>query len=89
MVGRACLGRPWIFSELREMFEGSYPAAPPCLGRVVAAMGDHLQRWAAHEDSAKSAVLQMRKLVPCYLLVGAGAAYVATACAGCCLTAVR
>jgi hypothetical protein len=73
MVGRACLGRPWLFSELAHMFGGRYPGPPPRLGRALAALEDHLLRLAAHEGSGASAVLKMRKMVPLYLQVGAGA----------------
>eukprot|EP00798_Chlamydomonas_sp_ICE-L_P020935 gene20935-27784_t len=31
MVGRGCLGRPWLFSDLESMFQGQHP---PCLGEV-------------------------------------------------------
>jgi tRNA-dihydrouridine synthase B len=89
MVGRACLGRPWLFSELRNMLEGRYPGGPPALGKAVEAMGQHLQRWAEHDGSGKSAVLQMRKLVPCYLMVGAGSTCTLAALpCGCCVLAV-
>jgi hypothetical protein len=71
MVGRACLGRPWLFSDLAAMFAGRYPGPPPALAQAVAAMREHLLRWAAHEGSATSAVLKMRKLVPLYLQVRA------------------
>ncbi len=35
VVGRACLGRPWLFRELRQVFAGQEPSQPPCLGEVV------------------------------------------------------
>jgi nifR3 family TIM-barrel protein len=47
IVGRGCLGRPWLFRELAEMFQGKYPAPPPNLGEVLAIMLDHAERLAA------------------------------------------
>ena len=35
VVGRACLGRPWLFQELRDVFRGIEPGKPPKLGAVA------------------------------------------------------
>jgi nifR3 family TIM-barrel protein len=42
VVGRGCLGRPWLFADLFNMFEGKRPACPPNLGQVVELMKEHL-----------------------------------------------
>ncbi len=34
VVGRGCLGRPWLFRDLADAFDGREPAAPPSLGEV-------------------------------------------------------
>ena len=44
IVGRGCLGRPWLFAELAEVFAGREPALPPDFGRIVAVMSDHARR---------------------------------------------
>jgi nifR3 family TIM-barrel protein len=41
VVGRGCLGRPWLFGELAAVFEGREPPAPPTLGTVAATMAEH------------------------------------------------
>ena len=41
VIGRGCLGRPWLFRELAELFEGRTPPAPPALGEVVEVMIEH------------------------------------------------
>ncbi|MBV9293178.1 MAG: tRNA dihydrouridine synthase DusB, partial [Frankiales bacterium] len=38
VVGRGCLGRPWLFRDLADAFAGRPVAAPPPLGEVVAVM---------------------------------------------------
>jgi nifR3 family TIM-barrel protein len=47
IVGRGCLGRPWLFRELSNMFDGKYPDEPPRLGVVLSIMKDHAARLAA------------------------------------------
>jgi len=47
IVGRGCLGRPWLFRELAEVFAGVEPTPPPRFGEVVDVMVDHAQRLAA------------------------------------------
>ncbi len=42
VVGRGCLGRPWLFADLAAMFRGERPSAPPTLGEVCAIMREHL-----------------------------------------------
>jgi len=42
VVGRGCLGRPWLFDDLKRMFEGERPTEPPTLGKVVDLMKAHL-----------------------------------------------
>jgi nifR3 family TIM-barrel protein len=49
VVGRGCLGRPWLFRDLADVFDGREPADPPALGVVIDIMLEHLQRlceWA-------------------------------------------
>lgn len=41
VVGRGCLGRPWLFQDLARVFAGREPADPPSLGGVVDVMQEH------------------------------------------------
>jgi len=43
VIGRGCLGRPWLFRECDDVFEGREPADPPCLGEVADVMLEHAQ----------------------------------------------
>lgn len=44
IVGRGCLGRPWLFQELAEVFEGREPPDPPDLKQVLKVMFLHARR---------------------------------------------
>lgn len=44
IVGRGCLGRPWLFRDLSAVFEGKEPEDPPDLGQVCQVMLRHA-RW--------------------------------------------
>jgi len=41
VVGRGCLGRPWLFRDLADVFAGRQPENPPCFGEVVKIMLEH------------------------------------------------
>ncbi|HEX5661707.1 MAG TPA: tRNA dihydrouridine synthase DusB [Polyangiales bacterium] len=41
VVGRGCLGRPWLFRDLADVFDGRDPRNPPNLGEVVDVMLTH------------------------------------------------
>jgi nifR3 family TIM-barrel protein len=41
IVGRGCLGRPWLFRDLADVFDGRAPANPPDFGGVVDVMLEH------------------------------------------------
>jgi len=41
VIGRGCLGRPWLFQELSDLFEGRRPKPPPRLGEVIKVMIEH------------------------------------------------
>ena len=41
VIGRGCLGRPWLFRELADLFEGRTPPLPPTLGEVADVMREH------------------------------------------------
>ena len=43
VVGRGCLGKPWLFGDLADTFAGREPAPPPRLGQVMAIMREHAQ----------------------------------------------
>lgn len=47
VVGRGCLGRPWLFRDLADVFEGREPSNPPTLGAVAEVMLEHARRLCA------------------------------------------
>src|SRR5213593_652065 len=46
IVGRGCLGRPWLFRDLADVFNGGEPLDPPHFGEVLEIMFRHAQRLA-------------------------------------------
>ncbi|MGI9590464.1 MAG: tRNA dihydrouridine synthase [Myxococcota bacterium] len=44
VVGRGCLGRPWLFRDLADVFRGREPVDPPRFGEVARVMLDHAER---------------------------------------------
>ena len=44
VVGRGCLGRPWLFRDLADVFAGRAPVDPPRFGEVARVMLDHARR---------------------------------------------
>ena len=41
VVGRGCLGRPWLFGDLAAVFAGRAPENPPSFGTVLDTMREH------------------------------------------------
>ena len=44
IVGRGCLGRPWLFRDLADVFNGREPQDPPDFGRVLDIMFRHARK---------------------------------------------
>jgi nifR3 family TIM-barrel protein len=58
IVGRGCLGRPWLFRDLADVFAGRSPEDPPQFGGIVDVMLEHarlLRRWLGDEGAAMRA----------------------------------
>ncbi len=54
VIGRGCLGRPWLFGDLVEVLAGR-PAPPPRpLGDVLAVMADHARRLVEHHGGDRT-----------------------------------
>ena len=66
VVGRGCLGRPWLFAELSAAFSGNPPPAPPNLGEVAAVIRRHAMLLMAHFGEEKG-MRDIRKHVAWYL----------------------
>jgi nifR3 family TIM-barrel protein len=43
VVGRGCLGRPWLFRDLADVFAGREPQDPPRLGEIARIMREHAE----------------------------------------------
>jgi len=66
VVGRGCLGRPWLFADLAAAFAGRAERIRPDLGQVAATMRRHaelLAEWLGEERG----VVDFRKHVAWYL----------------------
>lgn len=66
VVGRGCLGRPWLFAELLAAFAGRPVPPPPRLGRVAATMARHAELL-CREHGAVNGIRCFRKHVGWYL----------------------
>jgi len=66
VVGRGCLGRPWLFAELAAAHAGRPVPAPPPLGRVSATLLEHA-RLLAQVVGAPTAAREIRRHVGWYL----------------------
>ncbi len=55
VIGRGCLGKPWLFGELVDAFAGRPATGPPSFGEVAAIMVEHaelLAAWVGDEGQA-------------------------------------
>ena len=66
VVGRGCLGRPWLFRDLADAFAGRPVGGPPPLGTVLDTMAWHAELLADHLGEER-ALIDFRKHVPWYL----------------------
>ena len=66
VIGRGCLGRPWLFAELSAAFRGTPAPTPPTLGEVADIIRRHGQLLAAHFGEDKG-MRDIRKHVAWYL----------------------
>ena len=66
VIGRGCLGRPWLFAELSAAFTGRPAPTPPTLGEVADIMRRHGRLLADHFGQDKG-MRDMRKHIAWYL----------------------
>lgn len=66
VVGRGCLGRPWLFADLEAAFAGGRPAGPPSLGEIRATARHHLDLLLTHAGP-DAALRRFRKHLRWYL----------------------
>jgi len=66
VIGRGCLGRPWLFGDLEAAFAGRPLPTPPTLGQVAATMRRHAVLLMEHMGDYKG-IRDMRKHIAWYL----------------------
>ncbi|MGC0362446.1 nifR3 family TIM-barrel protein [Rhodococcus sp. 27YEA15] len=66
VVGRGCLGRPWLFAELSAALNGNPIPTPPTLGEVTTIVARHARLLADHHGEMKG-LRELRKHVSWYL----------------------
>ncbi|WP_280387101.1 tRNA dihydrouridine synthase DusB [Nocardia wallacei] len=67
VVGRGCLGRPWLFAELQAALRGEPVPAGPNLGRVGEILYRHATLLADHDGEHKG-LRDLRKHMAWYLM---------------------
>ena len=66
VVGRGCLGRPWLFGDLAAAFTGQELKAEPSLGEVAQAFRRHAELLVDFFDDENRACRDIRKHVAWY-----------------------
>jgi nifR3 family TIM-barrel protein len=66
VIGRGCLGRPWLFAELSAAFTGTPTPTPPTLGEVADIIRRHGELLTEHFGEDKG-MRDIRKHVAWYL----------------------
>ncbi|GAA4262941.1 tRNA dihydrouridine synthase DusB [Dactylosporangium darangshiense] len=67
VIGRGCLGRPWLFADLAAAFAGSPERVLPSLGEVAALMYRHAELLTEWLGTERDGVTDFRKHVAWYL----------------------
>jgi nifR3 family TIM-barrel protein len=67
VVGRGCLGRPWLFTDLAAAFAGTSARVQPNLGEVARTMRRHTEYLAQFYGSELHACRDIRKHIAWYL----------------------
>jgi len=67
VVGRGCLGRPWLFTDLAAAFAGVPARVEPTLGEVTATMRRHTEYLIDFYDDEYKACRDIRKHIAWYL----------------------
>ena len=65
IVGRGCLGRPWLFQDLADVFDGREPSDPPDLGGCIDTLLEHAALVCDWFGEARG-ILMMRKFTAWY-----------------------
>jgi nifR3 family TIM-barrel protein len=60
-IGRGCLGRPWLFRDLADVFAGRKPSPGPTFGEVADTMEEHAQLLVDWFGDEKLSLLAFRK----------------------------
>jgi tRNA-dihydrouridine synthase len=81
VVGRGCLGRPWLFGDLAAAYTGSPARALPRLGEVAAMMRRHAQLLSEFMGEERGCI-ELRKHVAWYLKGFSAGSSVRSALAG-------
>ncbi len=66
VVGRGCLGRPWLFGDLAAAFRGEHRTAQPSLGEVAQTFRRHAELLAEFFESEERGCRDIRKHVAWY-----------------------
>ena len=61
VIGRGCLGRPWLFRDLVDAFEGRTPRPGPTFGEVADIMVEHARLLVHWFESERLSMLAFRK----------------------------
>jgi len=67
VIGRGCLGRPWLFADLQAAFTGGFAQALPSLGEVTAIMSRHAHLLVDALEDERHGCADFRKHVAWYL----------------------
>jgi nifR3 family TIM-barrel protein len=67
VVGRGCLGRPWLFTDLAAAFAGATARVQPTLGQVAQTLRRHTEYLTEFYGSEQKACLDIRKHIAWYL----------------------
>jgi len=67
VIGRGCLGRPWLFADLQAAFTGGRAPALPTLGEVAAIMSRHAHLLVEALADERHGCADFRKHVAWYL----------------------
>lgn len=68
VIGRGCLGNPWLFRNLKRLFEGDGEPDRPGITELVSIVREHFRLLLSHYDQTpRAAALMMRKFGTWYV----------------------